>query len=78
MFGNARVVLGYSYGESKSSSESWMGSGTSQGALEWFGGDDLCMGSHIQGSRKCSGFFGIVLERFYKFPEWGPPACGPT
>ena len=56
-----------------------MRSRTSRGAPEWSGGKDLYMGSHILGSGKSSGFFGIVPGRFQKVPEgsrWGPPCPG--
>ena len=46
-----------------------MRSRTSRGVPEWSGGKDLYMGSHILGSGKSLGFFGIVPGSFQKVPE---------
>src|SRR3990170_6283440 len=58
--------------KSEGCSESQMGSGTSRGALEWSGGKDLYMGSHILGSGKSSVFSVLYREasrRFRRVPE---------
>jgi hypothetical protein len=47
-------------GKSKGSSESRIGSGTTQGAPEYSGGKDLYMGSDIQGLKKVRRFAGSV------------------